>query len=453
MNIIKTIKKALSSVSSIDIDDEERKLIVAESCPAPSDSLLLKIKEQFTSNEQEIFTMSFYNYLKYDDEKDFIIDLDNVYKQIGYTRKSNAKRALENNFDLNIDYKSTLLPKEQGQIQLEQILLNIDTFKSLCMLAKTDQGKQIRKYYLKMEKIMHQHIQEQNLLTQEQNLLIQEQLYLKDSELQIKDQENLIIQEQLLIKDAENIIIQEQLVKFTTRKYEEIEKSGHIYILSTDKHDFHKCGKTKGTVKKRIQGLQTGCVDDIQILYDFNCSNEDVLEKVVHYILGHYRSNSNREHFTCNIQHTKKILDICGIVIDTCKSSFEAITQEELIEKIISNLNVKEIYDEFVDSEEGHEIQKPNEVTKQLDNYIQQNKSDVDEFIETYLEYSEGSKLHCKEVYEIFENWCIEENKEKIKRKDLDDLIESIFEIEIKKYTKIHGIKNYGWENIRLIQR
>jgi P4 family phage/plasmid primase-like protien len=104
-------------------------------------------------------------------------------------------------------------------------------------------------------------------------------------------------------------------------------------------------------------------------------------------------------------------------------------------------------------SELGHKIQKPIEVTKQLDNYIQRNKSDVDEFIETYLEYSEGSKLHCKEVYELFENWCIEENKEKIKRKDLDDLIESIFEIEIKKYTKIHGVKNYGWENIKLIQR
>jgi putative DNA primase/helicase len=101
-------------------------------------------------------------------------------------------------------------------------------------------------------------------------------------------------------------------------------------------------------------------------------------------------------------------------------------------------------------SELGNKIPKPIEVTKQLDNYIQRNKSDVDEFIETYLEYSEGSRLHCKDVYELFENWCIDENKEKIKRKDLDDLIESIFEIEIKKKITILNIKNYGWININL---
>ena len=32
-------------------------------------------------------------------------------------------------------------------------MLNIDTFKSLCMLAKTDKGKEIRRYYVKLENI------------------------------------------------------------------------------------------------------------------------------------------------------------------------------------------------------------------------------------------------------------------------------------------------------------
>jgi hypothetical protein len=35
----------------------------------------------------------------------------------------------------------------------EDIMLNVDTFKSLCMLAKTDKGKEIRKYYVKLENI------------------------------------------------------------------------------------------------------------------------------------------------------------------------------------------------------------------------------------------------------------------------------------------------------------
>ena len=29
-------------------------------------------------------------------------------------------------------------------------MLNIDTFKNLCMLAKTTKGKEIRKYYVKI---------------------------------------------------------------------------------------------------------------------------------------------------------------------------------------------------------------------------------------------------------------------------------------------------------------
>ncbi len=32
----------------------------------------------------------------------------------------------------------------------ESIMLNIDTFKNICMLAKTEKAKNIRKYYIKL---------------------------------------------------------------------------------------------------------------------------------------------------------------------------------------------------------------------------------------------------------------------------------------------------------------
>ena len=73
--------------------------------------LLNKIKEKFSDNEQQIFVASFYCYLNYKDE--FIIDLDNIWKWLGFNQKFNAKRLLENLFTINKDYKVLLLFTEE----------------------------------------------------------------------------------------------------------------------------------------------------------------------------------------------------------------------------------------------------------------------------------------------------------------------------------------------------
>ena len=94
-------------------------------------------------------------------------------------------------------------------------------------------------------------------------------------------------QQLLQIKELEHQRTQQELVKYKEKTYEEIEKTGHIYVIKTDGGT--KVGKTKDTVNKRIRGLQTGNVDNIQVLLDFKTSNPDLLEKNVHYILDRYR--------------------------------------------------------------------------------------------------------------------------------------------------------------------
>ncbi len=49
--------------------------------------LLEKIKETFLENEQQLFITNFYYYLNYDKTKDFIVDLDNVWKWLGFSQK------------------------------------------------------------------------------------------------------------------------------------------------------------------------------------------------------------------------------------------------------------------------------------------------------------------------------------------------------------------------------
>jgi phage/plasmid-associated DNA primase len=100
----------------------------------------------------------------------------------------------------------------------------------------------------------------------------------------------------------------------------------------------------------------------------------------------------------------------------------------------------------------GNKIDKPKEVTEQLTKYIQKNKNDVDanEFIETFLEFDEDSRIMCSEVYTEFEEWCSREGKIKTIRKELDELIENYFDISMKTKIRFPTKTNYGWYSIRL---
>jgi hypothetical protein len=80
--------------------------------------LLTKIKTKFTENEQQIFVASFYGFLNYDSKTDFVIDLDDVWKWVGFAQKVKATVLLEKNFIINKDYKKSLsqLGKQTGKI-------------------------------------------------------------------------------------------------------------------------------------------------------------------------------------------------------------------------------------------------------------------------------------------------------------------------------------------------
>jgi hypothetical protein len=67
--------------------------------------LLVKIKETFSDFEQQLFLSSFYCYLNYDKNIDFVVDLDDIWKWLGFSQKVNVKRIIEKQFIVNVDYK------------------------------------------------------------------------------------------------------------------------------------------------------------------------------------------------------------------------------------------------------------------------------------------------------------------------------------------------------------
>jgi hypothetical protein len=75
--------------------------------------LIEKLQSKFTNYQQQLFLSSFYCYLKYDKINDYVIDLDNVWKWLGFNKKYNATRLLENHFIVGKDYKILLLFTEE----------------------------------------------------------------------------------------------------------------------------------------------------------------------------------------------------------------------------------------------------------------------------------------------------------------------------------------------------
>ena len=55
-----------------------------------NNKLLEKVKANFTEMEQQLFISSFYTYLNYDKTADFIVDIDYIWKWLGFNRKFNA---------------------------------------------------------------------------------------------------------------------------------------------------------------------------------------------------------------------------------------------------------------------------------------------------------------------------------------------------------------------------
>ncbi|MBT7242138.1 MAG: hypothetical protein HN879_01810, partial [Flavobacteriaceae bacterium] len=130
--------------------------------------LIEKIQKTFNNYEQQMFLASFYCYLKHDNKNDFIIDLDNIWKWLGFQQKYHAKYLLEKQFTINNDYKiiapepSGAKKSTRGGHNKEIIMLNIETFKKFCLKAGTKKADEIHDYFIKLEKILHQIIEEES---------------------------------------------------------------------------------------------------------------------------------------------------------------------------------------------------------------------------------------------------------------------------------------------------
>lgn len=92
-------------------------------------TLITKIKERFSDNQQQLFVASFFCYLNHHSKNDFVIDLETVWKFVGFSRKDPAKVILTKHFTIDIDYKiSTQRPLERYSHGGQNRVRTVQTF-------------------------------------------------------------------------------------------------------------------------------------------------------------------------------------------------------------------------------------------------------------------------------------------------------------------------------------
>ena len=149
-------------------------------------TLLTKIQAKFTDTEQQLFVASFYGFLKYDATNEFVIDLDDVWRWLDFSTKQKSKMLLEAQFVKDKDYiiLLNLQVKQSEHIRgghnKEIFMLNVSTFKRFCLKAGTKKADAIHDYYIKLEELLHEVVQEES--TELKTQLEQNQIQLDKSE-------------------------------------------------------------------------------------------------------------------------------------------------------------------------------------------------------------------------------------------------------------------------------
>lgn len=359
--------------------------------------LLTKIKNNFTDTEQQLFVASFYCFLNYNQRNDFVIDLDNIWKWIGFSTKQKAKNLLEKNFVINHDYKNMLNQQVRkdnythGGNNKEIFMLTIKTFKLFCLKAGTDKAAQIHEYYIKMEETLQEVIQEES---DELKL----QLEKKDKELENKDKEKDKIREKTLIEQFPN---NEQCVYY-----------GIIDNVSNNNEKLIKFGNSNNLKNRILRHKDT--YSNFTLVNAFKVGNKLQIENA---IKENKILNKRQRELTINNKKYIELLNIDGLTFTEL---------DKIIKEIISSI-------EFTPENYEKILNENNELKRKLNE---------DEDNELILLKNENQKLK-KENMKLIKKYntilrktkptILDEDEDDADAEDLNNNVEENYEESINK--------------------
>jgi hypothetical protein len=354
---------------------------------AYNNKLINKIKDNFTGFEQQLFVSSFYCYLNYDKNIDFVVDLDNVWKWLGFQQKYNAVRMLEKYFNLDLDYKTAPQVggavfetenniKKNGGQNKQTILLTIKCFKSLCLKAQTKKASEIHEYYMKMEDVLHQIVEEETdelrlQLEQKENIILEKEQEKHQLIQSSKKEKQKAVEQATIIQFPLNTeCIYFGTIDNTNESGEKLIKFGHTNDLATrildhrkkynnfiladafrvqNKVEIENLIKTYPKIKRQIRSLEVNGKNKTEIIaYDDTNFTIDKLSKHIKDII--HSKTYSIDNFNNLLKKNEELLKENQELKEQIVVKNEAITKQaieinELKEKIVKQYNELQLFE------------------------------------------------------------------------------------------------------------
>jgi hypothetical protein len=244
--------------------------------------LINKLKDNFSTEEQQLFISSFYCYLNYK-SNDFVIDLDHIWKWLGFSTKQKAKDLLKDNFKLDFDYKTVFnleVKNSKGGRPSDKFMMNIKTFKKMCLKANTSKANEIHEYYIKLEETLHEVIDEESNELRLQLEMKEEIIQKKDEQLEKKDEKIKKLQRETQVVDGCNV----------------------CYLCTSDEKEsegIYTIGKSIN-LKNRLGHYNDNKLFNFKIVYYISCKTVQVMNAVENLLLSKmnkYKILSTRDVF------------------------------------------------------------------------------------------------------------------------------------------------------------
>lgn len=322
--------------------------------------LVNKIQTRFTAHQQQIFAASFYCYLNYDPSKDYVINFDDVWKWAGFARKDNAKRILLRHFVQDIDYKiftpkirdappigggeKIVIPAEisaaleGGVANKEAILITVKTFKKFCIKSNTSKADEIHDYYIQLEEILHETIDEESTELRKQLSVTKEQLDITKKQLHNVSHKLNITEEHMAIQTDEMRKLRtsyKQIAKNRTAYKFEVGKCVYIIKDIQRAEHYYKFGMTNN-INKRLTSYRTS-IPETKLLFLVFTDDNRLIEAM---LKATYEDNlyvKNHEYIVgvkleeiinCILSHIKYMNLKCSVVSDIEKYNEKLLVED-----------------------------------------------------------------------------------------------------------------------------
>ncbi len=235
------------------------------------------------------------------DESSIVIDFNVVCEWLNI-RKDNLKEIMIHHFEENYDYTIERKKKKQinstGLTTYNKIYITPNCFKELCMISQSPKAKEVRKYFIEMEKLIKRYYVD-----------IKDAMY---DQIHFEFEPKLIINRTDLLWAYKKIGILE-----TNQKPKTNLQGGVVYIIEAQNSDvtLYKIGKTSN-LKKRLNTYNSGNANDVNPLFILPVDDIDGVERCIKNACKKFQYRKYKEVYEIDLDVLKDVLEKCKSLVD-----------------------------------------------------------------------------------------------------------------------------------------